>query len=74
MAEQGPNKGSIGFGIFLVVGAIGTSILKVAGFMGPISNTGYSQGSVIGYVIGSAVTAVIGIAMIVKGLNQNKDS
>jgi hypothetical protein len=68
MAEAGSKKVLMGLGIFLVAGAVVTSIPRLAGFGPSISDTAYSQGGEIGYWIGTAVGIVIGIVLVVQGL------
>lgn len=73
MAEGSSKKGMIGFGIFLVAGAVLTSAARLAGLKPPSSDTAYSHGSDAGYWIGTAIGILVGIVLIVRGFTANDD-
>lgn len=73
MAEGISKKGMTGFGLYLVVGPIIVSVARLAGLGPPSSNTAYSEGGEIVYWIGTAISIVIGIVLIVQGLRTGED-
>lgn len=68
MAKKASKKGSIGFGLFLVIGAIVASAMRLSGIGPPSSKSGDD----IGYWIGTCFGIILGIVLIAQGLSSRK--